>query len=107
MAPCAAVSFKVLNAITPSLPRRSMEKFSPLMKKIGPDHDAVGLTSGNISSTLEKLCMWEKKLYNEVKVRNWLPNAKSTLLLSEFVMQCEVRISFEIFLFMPLISGCS
>lgn len=67
-----AVSFKVLNAITPSLPRRSMEKFSPLMKKIGPDHDAVGLTSGNISSTLEKLCMWEKKLYNEVKAEEKL-----------------------------------
>lgn len=25
--------------------------------------------SGNISSTLEKLLMWEKKLYKEVKVR--------------------------------------
>lgn len=28
----------------------------------------MGMKSGNLSSTLKKLYMWEKKLYNEVKV---------------------------------------
>ncbi|XP_041017743.1 nitrate regulatory gene2 protein-like isoform X1 [Juglans microcarpa x Juglans regia] len=62
-------SCKVLHAITPSLPRRSVEKFSPLIKKnTSSDHrDIMGLGSENISSVLEKLCMWEEKLYTEVK----------------------------------------
>lgn len=28
----------------------------------------MGMRSGNLSSTLKKLYMWEKKLYDEVKV---------------------------------------
>ena len=28
----------------------------------------IGMRSGNLSATLKKLYMWEKKLYNEVKV---------------------------------------
>lgn len=32
------------------------------------DGDAVVGSPGNFSGTLKKLCMWEKKLYNEVKV---------------------------------------
>lgn len=32
------------------------------------DEDVVGLRSRNLSSTLQKLYLWEKKLYNEVKV---------------------------------------
>lgn len=32
----------------------------------------VFMKSGNLSSTLEKLCVWEKKLYEEVKVRHCL-----------------------------------
>jgi hypothetical protein len=67
---CEAVSCKVFHAIAPSLPRRGMEKSSPLVMKISPDHEDTGLSSGNISSILEKLWMWEKKLYDEVKVRD-------------------------------------
>lgn len=66
------VSCKVFHAITPSLPRRGMEKPSPLVMKIGPDHEDMGLSSGDISSILEKLCMWEKKLYDEVKAEEKL-----------------------------------
>lgn len=32
------------------------------------DGDAVVGSPGNFSGTLKKLCMWEKKLYSEVKV---------------------------------------
>lgn len=71
MALCEVASCKVLHAITPSLPRRSVVKFSPLIKKnISSDHRDIGLSSENISSVLEKLCMWEEKLYTEVKVCN-------------------------------------
>lgn len=30
--------------------------------------EEFGMASGNLSSTLRKLYLWEKKLYNEVKV---------------------------------------
>ncbi|KAM3710977.1 hypothetical protein ACJW31_01G072900 [Castanea mollissima] len=64
------VSCKVLHAITPSLLNQTSES-SPLVKKNGCDYvgsdEDMGFSSGNLSSSLEKLCTWEKKLYNEVK----------------------------------------
>lgn len=35
--------------------------------RVGSDED-LAVISVNLSSTLKKLCMWEKKLYDEVKV---------------------------------------
>ncbi|KAG6651517.1 protein ALTERED PHOSPHATE STARVATION RESPONSE 1-like [Carya illinoinensis] len=73
------VSSKMLHAVTPSM---SMVSSQPPTSK-GADSSAgtdeggpaqsdmdeyvVGLRSRNISSTLRKLYLWEKKLYNEVK----------------------------------------
>lgn len=70
----------MLHAVTPSM---SMVSSQPPTSK-GADSSAgtdeggpaqsdmdeyvVGLRSRNISSTLRKLYLWEKKLYNEVKV---------------------------------------
>ncbi|GMP64422.1 hypothetical protein CsSME_00025711 [Camellia sinensis var. sinensis] len=72
------VSAKMLHVITtPSLPivssqasssktadPSSIEKADPASLEI----DDVGMGSGNLSSTLQKLYLWEKKLYEEVKV---------------------------------------
>lgn len=73
-----AVSSKMLNVIAPSLSvvssdtstsksadSSSIEKADPAYLDID---DIVGLSSGNLSSTLQKLLLWEKKLYQEVKV---------------------------------------
>ncbi|KAK2993452.1 hypothetical protein RJ640_005146 [Escallonia rubra] len=38
------------------------------------------MNSGNLTSTLDKLCAWEKKLYKEVKIN--LPHLSSNILLS-------------------------
>lgn len=75
---CSAVSSKMLNVIAPSLSvvssdtstsksadSSSIEKADPAYLDID---DNVGLSSGNLSSTLQKLLLWEKKLYQEVKV---------------------------------------
>lgn len=35
--------------------------------------DGKSMGSGNLSSTLQKLYIWEKKLYDEVRVRPMLP----------------------------------
>lgn len=43
----------------------SIEKADPAYLDID---DHMGLRSGNLSSTLQKLFLWEKKLYEEVKV---------------------------------------
>ncbi|XP_057495200.1 protein ALTERED PHOSPHATE STARVATION RESPONSE 1-like isoform X1 [Actinidia eriantha] len=74
----AAVSSKMLHVITPSLPvassqpytsknaePSSIERADPALLDIDKD---VGMRSGNLSSTLQKLYLWEKKLYEEVKV---------------------------------------
>ena len=75
---CEAVSSKMLHVITPSLPvgssqpstsrnaePSSIERADPALLDIDKD---VGMRSGNLSSTLQKLYLWEKKLYEEVKV---------------------------------------
>ncbi|XP_059647403.1 protein ALTERED PHOSPHATE STARVATION RESPONSE 1-like [Cornus florida] len=73
------VSSKMLHAVTPSMSvvtsqastsktaesASSIEKADPAYLDIGED---VGMKSGNLSSTLQKLYLWEKKLYEEVKV---------------------------------------
>uniref|UniRef100_A0A5B6YH29 DUF632 domain-containing protein n=1 Tax=Davidia involucrata TaxID=16924 RepID=A0A5B6YH29_DAVIN len=73
------VSSKMLHVITPSLSvissqpstsksaesSSSIEKADPASLDIDGD---VGMRSGNLSSTLQKLYLWEKKLYEEVKV---------------------------------------
>lgn len=50
-----------------------MHTVSPsFLEKNGSVHGAfgedLGIISVNLSSTLRKLCLWEKKLYDEVKV---------------------------------------
>uniref|UniRef100_A0A803LG47 Nitrate regulatory gene2 protein n=1 Tax=Chenopodium quinoa TaxID=63459 RepID=A0A803LG47_CHEQI len=55
------VSTKMLNVITPSLPSSSKDEAS-----LDLDED-VQLRSANLSATLQKLYLWEKKLFDEVK----------------------------------------
>ncbi|GAB4853077.1 hypothetical protein Ancab_017262 [Ancistrocladus abbreviatus] len=57
------VSSKMLHAITPSLPSTSKDGEAPA---VDLDEDAR-LRSRNLSSTLQKLYLWEKKLLDEVK----------------------------------------
>ena len=52
----------MLNVITPSLPSSSKDE-----RGLDLDED-VQLRSVNLSATLQKLYLWEKKLYEEVKV---------------------------------------
>ncbi|KAK4284900.1 hypothetical protein QN277_001671 [Acacia crassicarpa] len=71
-------SSKMLHAVAPSLSMvasqpstsRSAESTSAI-DKAGPSNlavdDDIMLRSRNLSSTLQKLYLWEKKLYNEVK----------------------------------------
>lgn len=69
-----AVSSKMLHAITPlslvsSQPSTSkatdIQKVDPNALDIEGD---LNLRSRNLSSTLQKVYLWEKKLYEEVKV---------------------------------------
>ncbi|CAO2815724.1 unnamed protein product [Amaranthus hypochondriacus] len=55
------VSAKMLNVITPSLPSSSKDEGG-----LALDED-VRLRSLNLSATLQKIYLWEKKLYEEVK----------------------------------------
>ncbi|KAL9231892.1 hypothetical protein vseg_007055 [Gypsophila vaccaria] len=60
--PAFQVSTKMLNVITPSLPLVSKETETSMEV----DED-VQLRSLNLSASLQKLYLWEKKLYEEVK----------------------------------------
>lgn len=64
----SAVSSKMLNAIAPSLSIVSSEASTSESAPSLNYDDTVGLSSTNLSSTLQKLLLWEKKLYEEVKV---------------------------------------
>ncbi|GMH02916.1 hypothetical protein Nepgr_004755 [Nepenthes gracilis] len=64
------VSSKMLHAITPSLPSTSKD-IEVLSTAMDLDED-VRLGSGNLSSTLQKLYLWEKKLLEEVKAEEKL-----------------------------------
>ncbi|XP_057974364.1 protein ALTERED PHOSPHATE STARVATION RESPONSE 1-like isoform X2 [Malania oleifera] len=57
------VSSKMLQAIYPSSP--SIEKIGSI--NLNFDDEAAGMSSRNLSSTMRKLYVWEKKLYDEVK----------------------------------------
>lgn len=69
-----AVSSKMLNVIAPSLSIVSSEA-STSTSESAPSlnyDDTMGLSSTNLSSTLQKLLLWEKKLYEEVKIEEKL-----------------------------------
>jgi len=62
-----------MHVFTPSSPLGAKCMESPLLgRRMGSESEGVcgdkGLSYGNLSSTLRKLCMWERKLYHEVKV---------------------------------------
>ncbi|KAJ6684643.1 F5M15.15 [Salix purpurea] len=59
------VSTKMLHTVAPSLLERNGSIHG------GLDGD-LGIISVNLSSTLRKLCLWEKKLYHEVKAEEKL-----------------------------------
>ncbi|XP_077219503.1 nitrate regulatory gene2 protein-like [Tasmannia lanceolata] len=72
------VSSRMLNVMTPSLPlvssQPSTSKSAESLPATGKGgslfvnfDEAMGMKAGNLSSTLEKLYIWEKKLYEEVK----------------------------------------
>ncbi|KAJ9673360.1 hypothetical protein PVL29_023129 [Vitis rotundifolia] len=62
------VSSKMLHVITPSLLVVSSQPSTENIGSIYLDlNEDMGMSSGNLSSTLKKLHMWEKKLYDEVK----------------------------------------
>ena len=59
----------MLHVITPSLLVVSSQPSTENIGSIYLDlNEDMGMSSGNLSSTLKKLHMWEKKLYDEVKV---------------------------------------
>ncbi|CAL5377963.1 unnamed protein product [Camellia sinensis] len=60
-----AVSSKMLHVITPSSQPSTSTTTQSSSVEIDED---VGMSSSNLSSTLQKLYLWEKKLYEEVKV---------------------------------------
>ncbi|XP_058213852.1 nitrate regulatory gene2 protein [Rhododendron vialii] len=72
------VSSKMLHVFTPSLPLVSSQPSASInaepssIANADPAYlendDDVVVRSGNLSSTLQKLYLWEKKLYEEVKV---------------------------------------
>ncbi|GMH18130.1 hypothetical protein Nepgr_019971 [Nepenthes gracilis] len=59
------VSSKILHSITPSLP--STAKDIQASSSAQDLDEVVGSRSGNLSSTMQKLHLWEKKLLEEVK----------------------------------------
>lgn len=74
---CGTVSSKMLHVVTPSVSvvssRPSTSKgaepsASAGLAQVDADEEVVTFGSRNLSSTLHKLYLWEKKLYDEVKV---------------------------------------
>ncbi|KAJ6680932.1 hypothetical protein OIU74_019420 [Salix koriyanagi] len=59
------VSSKTMHTVSPSF----LEKNGSVHGAFGED---LGIISVNLSSTLRKLCLWEKKLYDEVKAEEKL-----------------------------------
>lgn len=58
----------MMHVFTPSSPLGAKCMESPLLvRRMGSESEEV-CSYGNLSSTLKKLCMWERKLYHEVKV---------------------------------------
>jgi hypothetical protein len=73
--PCEAAS-KMLQGVTPPLPAASSQPSTSGNAEAGPPSleidEELMMRSKNLSSTLQKLYLWEKKLYQEVKVRSAL-----------------------------------
>lgn len=67
-----AVSSKMLSVVAPSLSIVSSEASTSESAPSLSYDDTVGLNSTNLSSTLQKLLLWEKKLYEEVKIEEKL-----------------------------------
>ncbi|KAL8092166.1 uncharacterized protein LOC141689222 [Apium graveolens] len=67
-----AVSSKMLSVVAPSLSIVSSEASTSERAPSLNYDDAAGLSSTNLSSTLQKLLLWEKKLYEEVKIEEKL-----------------------------------
>ncbi|KAG8654512.1 protein ALTERED PHOSPHATE STARVATION RESPONSE 1 [Manihot esculenta] len=69
------VSSKMLHVVNPLvIPSKNTEPTSTEKigsVRVGSDED-LAVISVNLSSTLKKLCMWEKKLYDEVKAEEKL-----------------------------------
>ncbi|XP_014499650.1 nitrate regulatory gene2 protein [Vigna radiata var. radiata] len=66
------VSCKMMHVFTPSSPLGAKCMESPLLvRRMGSESEEV-CSYGNLSSTLKKLCMWERKLYHEVKAEEKL-----------------------------------
>ncbi|GAU30204.1 hypothetical protein TSUD_311550 [Trifolium subterraneum] len=71
------LSCKIMHVFTPLNPLTVKCVESPLLgRRTGSKCEGVytekGLNSANLCSTLSKLCMWEKKLYHEVKAEEKL-----------------------------------
>lgn len=64
-----SVSCKMMHVFTPSSPLGVRCMKSSVGRRMGSGYEGdKDLTYANLCSTLKKLCMWEKKLYHEVKV---------------------------------------
>jgi len=68
-----AAASKMLHGVTPSLPSTSGGTSSSAAAAVVPPtyadiEEELASRSRNLSSTLHKLHLWEKKLYHEVKV---------------------------------------
>lgn len=64
----SAVSSKMLSVVAPSLSIVSSDASTSGSAPSLNYDDTGGLSSTNLSSTLQKLLLWEKKLHEEVKV---------------------------------------
>ncbi|KAG5047953.1 hypothetical protein JHK85_009056 [Glycine max] len=67
------VSCKMMHVFTPSSPLGVRCMKSSVGRRMGSGYEGdKDLTYANLCSTLKKLCMWEKKLYHEVKAEEKL-----------------------------------
>ncbi|KAK4276459.1 hypothetical protein QN277_014606 [Acacia crassicarpa] len=71
-----SVSCKMMHVFTPIVstkpPTVKSTEFSLVCQRTGPAYERAHKDEGNLSCTLKKLSMWEKKLYDEVKVEEKL-----------------------------------
>ncbi|KAI9113258.1 hypothetical protein K1719_015783 [Acacia pycnantha] len=70
------VSCKMMHVFTPLVsskpPTVKSTEFSLMCQRTGPAYERAHKDEGSLSCTLKKLSMWEKKLYDEVKVEEKL-----------------------------------
>lgn len=99
--------FSAVSSIAPSISVVSSQSYtsksteSSSIEKADPAYldidDHMGLRSGNLSSTLQKLFLWEKKLYEEVKVCSCICYINPI-----FFCQCSVHENSSTFIFFSL-----